>query len=216
MDWIESIGVVEWISSSANFYSVLFAAEFAILLLWLALFVHYRRRQASDAQKLRPDNKRRDEEGIIKDTAGQPEAGTLEALEAAAPKIAPPAAMTPASDEIPLDDMAGIPGPPGPKGVDGASKLKLENALKARKQQMIVLMGYKDTVNGFLGRFNNVWEFNKRIIDVQKPKAEKSKSLAGIISDFETNNDVLGECIKILEKENEELDKKVGKFDAGL
>jgi hypothetical protein len=296
--WILSIGLADWLTPETNVYALMFAAEFAILLLWLALFVHYRRRQMAALRKRYPDNKSPvairtvDKSSGDKKPGDKPgdkksaeprrlDAATIEELKGlVAAKIArfndakaagdiDDAAVfmldaltraqsivdaggsakdllddvclsvetaarqriedAQASDSIVStpDDTASredtpsmgieiLDDAPEPAPSTGGDVAKLTNTVKIRQKQLIVLMGFKDSVKELVDRFNNIYEFNKRIISVQKPKAEKSKSLAGIVSDFEANNDVLGECIKMLEEENEGLDKKVGQFDAEL
>jgi len=275
-----------------NFYSLLFIAEFVILLLWLALFVHYRRSQPSAAGKRYVDNrspvgkppddkmpggkprdKKRDEK---RDEPRRLDAATIEELKrlvaaktarlteakaagdidvaavfmldaltraqsvldsggsardllddvclsvetAARERIEdahPYADTMAASDDTPYMGIEILDDTPDLHPAIGSSEVKkLENTVKVREKQLIVLMGFKDSIKDVVEKFNNIYEFNKRIINVQKPKAEKSKSLSGIISDFEANNDVLGECIKMIEQESEGLDKKVGDFDAKL
>jgi hypothetical protein len=79
----------------------------------------------------------------------------------------------------------------------------------ALKEEVIVLMGYGDTVKGVVKKLQTIKAFNDRLYEQNKYRAEKSQNLKAILTDYDKGNQELEVYIGVLEKAFVELQGKV-------
>ncbi|MBV6341899.1 hypothetical protein [Candidatus Magnetobacterium casense] len=77
------------------------------------------------------------------------------------------------------------------------------------KEEVIVLMGYGDTVKGVIRKLQTIKELNDRLYVQNKNRAEKSKNLQAILTDYNRSNQELQVYIRVLENAFTELQEKV-------
>ncbi|MBF0319960.1 MAG: hypothetical protein HQL01_09205 [Nitrospirae bacterium] len=95
-------------------------------------------------------------------------------------------------------------------GADAAKgDIAAQKNIEALKKEVIVLMGYGDTVKGVIKKLHTIKELNDRIYEQNKYRAEKSQNLKAIITDYNMSNQELEVYIGVLENAFTELQAKV-------
>ncbi len=88
--------------------------------------------------------------------------------------------------------------------------ITLKKVVTSQKNQIIILMGYKDFVSSLVNKLHSIFKQNKETLQGLREGKENREE---ILSDFERANNDLNQYIKTMENENSNLDGKVKKFE---
>ncbi|KJR42953.1 hypothetical protein MCHI_001156 [Candidatus Magnetoovum chiemensis] len=89
---------------------------------------------------------------------------------------------------------------------------KLQDFMSEQKQQNITLIGYRETVSEILQKFRFVLSFYKRLCDTLETSPAALEKFRKTVEELRLNTEELEMFIKMLERENDTLDKKVKEF----